>query len=251
VRGTSHGQSGQPCQDYAFATAVHAGEETILLVTCADGAGSAGHSDIGSKLACENMISRIGAELDSGLSIGEIDQFRFLRWYGEVRSFLEGEATARDMPLREFACTLLTAIVGENCAAFGQIGDGVIIFREENGYQAAMWPPTGEYANITYFLTDEDFNDQMEFCRREGSVDELALLTDGLQTFALVFAEKRVHAPFFVPMFEVLRNTPKPDDLIAPLRVFLDSTPVNERTDDDKTLVLATRRQQHGTQNAV
>jgi hypothetical protein len=87
VRGTSHGQSGQPCQDYAFATAVHAGEETILLVTCADGAGSAGHSDIGSKLACENMISRIGAELDSGLSIGEIDQFRFLRWYGEVRSF--------------------------------------------------------------------------------------------------------------------------------------------------------------------
>ncbi|MGA0525444.1 protein phosphatase 2C domain-containing protein, partial [Escherichia coli] len=61
---------------------------------------------------------------------------------------------------------------------------------------------------------------------------------------ALAFETKLPHQPFFEPMFSVLRRT-EPSDcegLSAQLGQFLNSPQVNERTDDDKTLVLATRR---------
>jgi hypothetical protein len=42
-------------------------------------------------------------------------------------------------------------------------------------------------------------------------------------------------------MFRPLREAPSGADLLKGLREFLDSPVVNERTDDDKTLILATR----------
>jgi len=72
-------------------------------------------------------------------------------------------------------------------------------------------------------------------------IQEVALLTDGLQMLALNFAARKPHAPFFEPLFTALRGAVSPDDLVVPLRAFLDSDAVNSRTDDDKTLVLATR----------
>ena len=67
------------------------------------------------------------------------------------------------------------------------------------------------------------------------------MLTDGLQPLALNYAAKAAHAPFFVPMFRPLRVAPSGATVLAALRNFLDSPRVNERTDDDKTLILATR----------
>jgi len=51
------------------------------------------------------------------------------------------------------------------------------------------------------------------------------------------------HAPFFEPMFARLRREPEdtPEHLLEELRAFLDSPPVDQRTGDNKTLVLATR----------
>ena len=75
-------------------------------------------------------------------------------------------------------------------------------------------------------------------------MDELALLTDGLQMLALRFADKSVHGPFFLPMFQALRAAESASALQTPLRDFLNSPAVNRRTDDDKTLILATRHSQ-------
>jgi hypothetical protein len=72
-------------------------------------------------------------------------------------------------------------------------------------------------------------------------VDELALFTDGLQMLALHFASRSAHRPFFEPLFTTLREAANPEALGGPLREFLDSPAVNERTEDDKTLVLAIR----------
>jgi hypothetical protein len=230
---------------------VCAGEETVLLVACADGAGSSDHSDIGSRLAGEQITSQIVTELESGLKVGDIDQPRFLQWYREVRNCLESEALLNNFSLREFACTLLTAVVGETHAALAQIGDGAILFAEGEGYQVATWPQSGEYVNTTFFVTDESLDEQVEFHSREGRLDELAMFTDGIEMLALVFSEKKAHTPFFSPMFAVLRETPTTDELSQALRDFLASDRVNERTDDDKTLVLATRRQHDGPHDAL
>jgi hypothetical protein len=152
------------------------------------------------------------------------------------------EACIRNIELREFACTLLAAIVGNQGAVFSQLGDGAIIYRDGERYQTAFWPQNGEFANSTFFLTGQDFERNL-MCRSvAGDFDEFAVFTDGLQPLALHYASRSVHGPFFEPMFAALRSEPTPETLESPLRIFLNSESINERTDDDKTLVLATRR---------
>jgi hypothetical protein len=162
-----------------------------------------------------------------------------------VRGLLALEACLRNLDVREFACTLLTAIVAPRHAAFAQVGDGAIVVWRENAYQTVFWPQTGEYANTTYFLTNPDYEDRLEFRILEEEVEELALFTDGLQMLALHYQSRTVHGPFFAPMFQALHRAANAEELDGPLVRFLTSRAVNDRTDDDKTLILATRRACH------
>jgi hypothetical protein len=132
--------------------------------------------------------------------------------------------------------------VGDDAVVFSQIGDGAIVYRDGDGFTTAFWPQTGEYANTTFFLTSPDFEEKLAFRSLGQRVDELALFTDGLQPLALHYASRTVHAPFFVPMFDSLRRSTDIDNLEGPLQQFLKSKPVIDRTDDDTTLMLATRQ---------
>jgi len=58
-------------------------------------------------------------------------------------------------------------------------------------------------------------------------------------------AAKAVHGPFFDSMFPAVRRSTASGvdvELSRALGVYLSSAPVNQRTDDDKTLILASRR---------
>ena len=66
----------------------------------------------------------------------------------------------------------------------------------------------------------------------------VSLLTDGLQMLALDYANNIPHVPFFSPLFKL---TTEENFTIEALSRFLESERVCERTDDDKTLVLAVR----------
>jgi len=68
--------------------------------------------------------------------------------------------------------------------------------------------------------------------------------SDGVQRLALSFEQRIPHNPFFEPMLNVLRNqkSAECEALDQQLAHFLNSPQINERTDDDKTLILATRR---------
>jgi hypothetical protein len=212
------------------------------MMACADGAGSASHAALGAKLACLSFLHSAAETLEAGLPVREIQQKHILGWHEQARRCISLESCLRNLGLRDFACTLLTAIVGREWAVFSQIGDGAIIIPAKNGYETIFWPQTGEYVNTTFFLTDPGFEEKLAQRSVEFKVDELALLTDGLQDLALHYASRSVHAPFFDPMFKSLRQVADPEDLEEPLRQFLQSAPVNDRTDDDKTLVLASRR---------
>ena len=242
VSGVSHETAGLPCQDYSMAEWMEAGGETVLLLACADGAGSAAHADLGAKVACEAITREIREALAGGLRVPGIDGEIVTTWHRRVRERLSAEADLHSGRLREFACTLLTAVVGERSAAFSQIGDGAIILEDGDAYRSVFWPQYGEYLNTTNFLTDEGFERCLEFRAHPEQVDELALLTDGLQMLVLRFADKSVHGPFFRQLFQALRAADPASALQTPLHDFLTSTAVNCRTDDDKTLILATRR---------
>lgn len=241
VPGTSHRRVGKPCQDYCNSLTVETSDGPVLVVACADGAGSAELSDVGAHLAVETFLAAAGDALARGDGTTASDQDVLFGWNEAARRRLEAEADLRGVELRQFACTLLTAIVGPAQAAFTQVGDGAIIFSRVDDYQFVFWPSSGEYANTTHFVTDKYYGRNLRFDCLDAPPDDLAVLTDGLQALALNFAEGRVHRQFFRPMFDTLRRAPSGSDLKYSLEAFLDSERVNDRTDDDKTLFLATR----------
>ncbi|MDB5352854.1 MAG: Protein phosphatase [Planctomycetota bacterium] len=230
VQGTSHVQSGKPCQDYCAGSVIG----TTAVAACADGAGSAELSHLGSKAAVECFMEV--ATLETAPTREVIES-----WVDAARARVLEEAAANATTPRELACTFLAAIVGETWAAFAQIGDGVIVFDGSQGYELAFWPDNGEYANTTRFLTEDDYRQNLRIEIVERRVTELAVLTDGLQMLALDFGQAKVHDRFFTPLFRTVRNGPDTEVLRASLLEFMDSKRVNDRTDDDKTLLLATR----------
>jgi hypothetical protein len=213
----------------------------LLVAVCADGAGSARQSQVGARLACTAFLGLATTALEDGLGIGDVSEPLVLRWHELVRQRLSLEACLANLDLREYACTLLAAVVGEDRAVVSQVGDGVVVIGTEGGYEPVFWPRSGEYVNTTYFLTGGDFAAQLVCRVINARIDEIALLTDGLQPLALHYATRTAHRPFFEPMFMALREAPSPEHLQLPLMDFLASKAVNDRTDDDKTLVLATR----------
>jgi hypothetical protein len=243
-RGTSHDASSTPCQDDCFVdVTTSVSGEPVLVAVVADGAGSAARSEVGSGIACASVIDRMN-EL---LARCEIDAFRredVEAWLVHVRSEIDARAQSEELETRQFACTILGCAIGTDSAAFFQIGDGAIVISDGTGLRPVFWPEPGQYANMTHFLTDSDFAAHLMFTRVAERIEEVALFSDGLQRLALVFADRSVHAPFFDPMLRQLRAQPPgpAETFVFPLLRFLSSDAVNARTDDDKSLVLATRR---------
>ncbi len=241
VRGASHHRTGQPCQDYCQAIEVPLKSETAIILACADGAGSSDQSDVGARLACDRIISLISSELCDREHLTAIAAEDVSRWIDTVHAELQYESALRDTEPRQLACTLLVAVVGDSGAGFFQIGDGAIVVLDDGIYHNIFWPQSGEYANTTFFITDPHYADHLKFEWRDARIDEISMFTDGLQMLTLDYARHQAHGPFFAPLFESLRRTPIANTLIAPMQAFLNSHEITERTDDDKTLMLATR----------
>jgi hypothetical protein len=84
----------------------------------------------------------------------------------------------------------------------------------------------------------------MEFELAPRRIDEVALFTDGIENLVLHRATRSVHEPFFNQMFRAVRESKAvgiDQGLGDALGRYLSSPAVCDRTDDDKTLVLATR----------
>jgi hypothetical protein len=131
--------------------------------------------------------------------------------------------------------------MGPAISYFVQIGDGAIILGNDTLYGVVFWPQSGEYANSTNFLTSDEYEQQLEFLATRSTCSNVALMTDGIERIALRFDIQTPHTPFFDPLFRALRSTADVDSLNEGLRGFLSSNSVQLRSDDDKTLVLATR----------
>lgn len=246
VIGTSHRDRSQPCQDWCEGRIAVTSKGPVLVAAIADGAGSATLSDVGAEFACKEFVERVAQSVSSAdFDPVSIDRDAMLDWLTKVRCQLENEAKSRSVSTRELACTFLAAVVGQGWAFFAQVGDGAIVRQIDGEIRVVFWPEESEYANMTYFLTEDNFGAHLQFSRQDGPIEVLAILTDGLQRLVLDFATKEAHEPFFAPIFEDIARQDDPDPMTLALREFLGSTRVNDRTDDDKTLLLAARRIQH------
>jgi hypothetical protein len=248
VAGTFHLKSSTPGQDAGrVEVVVDAGGAEVLIAVASDGAGSAALAQIGSTLACNLFVDEVKSHIEGGATRALLSDNFIVDWVGKFRRTAAGWSRADGARIQDFACTLLAAVVWHDRALYFQIGDGAIVESrrdEPERYAVVCWPQQGEYANMTNFLTDADAAEKVVREARSGAIDEVAIFTDGIQRLALDYGARSAHAPFFAPLFAWLR--PRPGgysrELSDSLAVYLNSEKINSRTDDDKTLILATRR---------
>jgi hypothetical protein len=246
VIGTSHESTGGTCQDANRCQLYSLPDgERVLAAAVADGAGSAICGGEGAAITCRALMDLMKEHLCLGRPVEQVTRETVNTWIDTIQRLLDAEAKAADRERRDFACTMLGLIIGESCTACLQIGDGVMVLSdsEDQTYGHVFWPDRGEYANTTHFVTQDDTIERLQFESIRRRVVEAALLTDGLQSIALNYQQQVAHEPFFRGLFATLRTAAEgpSEELSDSLAAFLHSPRVNEKTDDDKTLVLASR----------
>jgi hypothetical protein len=247
VVGTSHLASLTPCQDRSSCHLIRDGHgQSVLAALVADGAGSARCADRGAAITCRRFLSAARDVFRAGASVSDLDEAFVHDVLEAIQKEASDRAASNDATLRDYACTSLGALVGPESALFWQIGDGAIVVDRPGSHQYdwVFWPQAGEYANHTYFVTDKDAEARVAVLASLATIEEVALFSDGIERLALHFASRRAHGPFFRPIFQAVR-TERPGrarKLSAALATYLGSEPVSTRTDDDKTLIVASRR---------
>jgi hypothetical protein len=242
VAGTSHIARNETGQDYCRADSIEYKSDSFFIGLAADGAGSASEGGRGAAITCDTLHGIIADTIrNRDGNISTISSQDIEGWIDASRGAIEEESGTGS--IRDYACTLLGTITGRSHAVFFQIGDGCIVVREGDGYRAVFWPDQGEYLNTTYFVTDDGYKDHLMVAQSDTPPPEIALFTDGLQNLVLSYPTKSVHAGFFRPLFDSIRNTPDNEypALSAQLALFLNRAEINSKSDDDKTLILAAR----------
>jgi serine/threonine protein phosphatase PrpC len=243
VQGLSHQKQDLPCQDALKYDSLPGG---ILLVALADGAGSAIHAELGAQAAVQASLEWLLTRLENDLP-AECCEWAELIWetFQNARTAVEQLADEKEEPIRSFATTLTCLVATPQQLIVGQLGDGAVVAAGEDGsLHAVTTLQRGEYANETNFLTQDQALDLVAIQVLDEQVRSLAVMSDGLTRLALKRPDNEPHAPFFKPLFAFVESSASSNDDAQAndaLREFLSSPRVCERTDDDKTLVLARR----------
>jgi Protein phosphatase 2C len=240
-RGTSHVKQGTRRQDVV--SCLGADPQTLIAVV-SDGAGSASHGGEGASIAARTIVRRAADHLRG---TGELPRDDMIwSWTDDIRDQLARASEARALERRSFAATLVGVITRGSETVVFHIGDGAAVGRnaESCSWEALSWPEHGEYASTTFFLTD-DPGVRLRIARPLALLDAVAVFSDGIERLALSFTEAKPHAPFFNGMVKPVEQSEVAgcdQALSIKLAAYLDSPVVNDRTDDDKSLVIAALR---------
>ena len=232
--GASHLKQGLPCQDAFMAAECRDG---VLAVAVADGAGSASHAQVGSRLAARRAVSAVFDRMllpRTGGVYAMLDDA-----FAQARRELEFEAAASKRDLRDLSATLTVVIAMPDCLGVAQTGDGLVVALEPDGSLIPLTrPQRGEYANETHFLTGPG-GEAPRYIHIGEAAPGFAVITDGLLPVSTDLKTGRPHAPFFQPFFKTLQQGSATPDLKRHLEQFLESPRLRQRVDDDLTLVVA------------
>src|SRR5436190_15007856 len=172
--GTSHAKLGTPCQDaHTCEIVLSTTGEPILVAVVADGAGSASRSQDGARLTCDFVANEVRAFCDAGGTVGDLTRETVNGWLERLQAEIAALAGAEDLSPRDFACTLVAAVLGEEHAAFLQLGDGAIVVSDGDDYAWIFWPDQGEYENVTFFVTDPQSLDRLQVDLCERRIEEI------------------------------------------------------------------------------
>jgi hypothetical protein len=252
VRGFSHEVSGDPCQDSHLLAVLPGG---WLVVVTADGAGSARYSDLGSQTACQVVLDALSARLRKRPLVKPADVS-----LADVRRWVEGAVEAARERITALAAekggqiadchaTLVGCIAGEDGGYFFHIGDGAgfAIDASDPAHCIISGPENGDYADTTYFLTEDGWKDRLRVDSFDRRCDLILLMSDGvtpmaMKSGAMKSGEGGPHAvmSFVEPINRFLAGVERERGEAA-LTGSLSADGVRDITGDDKTLVWALR----------
>jgi hypothetical protein len=257
VTGQGHLHQNQPGQD-RYATFQWIGKDPasrLLVIGCADGAGSAAKSWAGAWMGCRAVIQAIQERLQT--SSGESSLIRSEGWteayikrlFDQSRRRIQRWSSTLNATPADLATTMNLAVIGHDFGCFAQVGDGLIGYQLQaspNLWELANQPDQGEFAGETTFLTSPNWLDQMRIRMIREPLGRVFVSTDGLLPVILDQSSGQIHTRFVNPLFTVLENPAMPSDLKkVSLGQFLQSDRIKSRCDDDLTLILANRSQVH------
>lgn len=241
--GTSHKESQTPCQD-AFSCGLDATSQ-VLLLAIADGAGSCRNSDIGANFMCKRSIELINALIaDHGTNklAERIERDVIQQSIYDLQAYAESEK----IPFSQLSSTFAFVAIHPEFMFAAQIGDSRLAIQRElclgETVIGDLFSMTYEYANESDFTTDAEVFCQSCIIPNPQTIIGITAFTDGLDP--IVVQGGTSFPGFFQPIFDRVRNCHSQEALQAMdlhLVDFLSSSQVNSRTDDDKTLLIASR----------
>lgn len=210
-----------------------------------DGAGSASHGGEGAALVCRSFSTSACKHLLSTASLpSETDA---AHWLDQTRDLISTVADRHSLKSRDFAATLIFVVSsGANTMIF-HIGDGCAVVRDAATaeWTAPVWPAHGEYISTTSFVTDE-VPPVAQFAQLDTPISAVSVFSDGLERLVLDLQSRQPHARFFERMIKPVERYDglgRNASLSKDLREFLNGGEINQRTDDDKSLILAAFRE--------
>lgn len=227
VRGSLHQHLDIPCQDH-FAYSAK-GKNYVAVVS--DGAGSAKFGKIGARIICETIV-----DLLKNVPFNLLEE--------KIKSTIN---IARNKLLRhrlnkqnisDFAATVVGVIYREHKGIFFHIGDGaaIALHSDDCSLFSASKPENGIYACETYFYTQDDWEQNLRFCKFS-KAKNLFLMSDGLTSFSFSTDFNSLENGFILPINNFLNNEKNKTKAIKALENTLKSPRAQNLNSDDKTLL--------------
>jgi len=185
VVGRSHEREGSGCQDVWCMCRSNNGTGGVLAVCVCDGAGRAKNARAGAELVSSSLARWLATHFDRALFEPEDALYEAIF---EVREAMGQRAEQSRESLDDYACTVVAVATRDD----GQwvawhLGDGGIIVQFADAARVLSPPKRGEFANVTYFITDADAYEQVDrqssrTCAEAVPPLGFALFTDGVES---------------------------------------------------------------------
>lgn len=236
--GMSHIEAGLPCQDFSAYKHI---SDNIIVGALADGCGSAKLSHHGAEITVQsaiNVLSHIdwcNQDIDEKIA-RDLSHNLFENVLNEVRSY----SNKNDCIIDDLACTLIAFAASPQFFFAVQVGDGFIVTRSESSNYVLLFNPDhGEYYNETTFITSKDAIDNLQCYYKYKAIRLICASSDALEIHCLKLSNWTPHEPFFSVLEEYAISMPEPKQAEEDLIEFLSRESINQRTSDDKTLILS------------
>lgn len=240
--GPTHLARGEVCQD---AYDWRCDEHWLVAIVC-DGAGSARFGDTGAQHAARSLCRDLFASIPrNGSDLTDTAQY----WHSRVVCAIDRARNSLVMThvrngdsLNDFHSTLVGAIAGPDTGWFFQIGDGggAAVIEKQWSSAVLTLPENGQYADETFFYTEDHWRQHLRFTPFPSESDLLTLMTDGAMTFVMARGRAGLDAKFIEPVTRFLDNVDVETGKEA-LVTTLDDPRTFTITSDDKTFLWARR----------